>query len=57
MLEELKGKNVSIQTASFATDNPKGKVLEVENSWIKIQTKKKIEYINFNKISIITTKI
>ncbi len=37
MLEELKGKEISIQTSSFTTDNLKGKVLEVGDSWIKIQ--------------------
>ncbi|MBT3479461.1 MAG: hypothetical protein HOA15_07445 [Candidatus Marinimicrobia bacterium] len=57
MLEELKGKEVLIQTSSFATDNTKGKVLEVGDSWIKIQAKKKIEYISLKKVSIINTKI
>ena len=41
MLEELKGKEVSIKTARFPAVNLKGKVIDVGDSWIKIQTKKK----------------
>jgi|AP59_1055472.scaffolds.fasta_scaffold300972_2 hypothetical protein len=57
MLEELKGKEVSIKTARFPAVNLKGKVIDVGDSWIKIQTKKKIEYINFANVSNINTKI
>ena len=57
MLEELKGKEVSIKTARFPAVNLKGKVIDVGDSWIKIQTKKKIEYINSANDSNINTKI
>ena len=57
MLEELKRKEVSIKPARFPAVNLKGKVIDVGDSWIKIQTKKKIEYINFANVSNINTKI
>lgn len=47
-IRKFKGKEVSIQmgSASIVTDRLKGKVLDIGESWIKIQTQKKIEYIN-----------
>jgi hypothetical protein len=57
MLEELKEKEVSIKTARWPAGSLKGKVIDVGDSWIKIQTKKKIEYINFANVSNINTKI
>ena len=57
MLEELKEKEVSIKTARFPAVNLKGKVIDVGDFWIKIQTKMKIEYINFANVSNINTKI
>lgn len=57
MLEELKGKEVSIQTAGILTENLKGKVLDIGESWIKIQTKKKIEYINLAMVRSISTNL
>ena len=57
MLEELKRKEVSIKPARFPAVNLKGKVIDVGDSWIKIQTKKKIEYINFANVSNINTNI
>ncbi len=59
MLEELKGKEVSIQmgSASIVTDSLKGKVLDVGETWIKLQTKKKIEYINLAMVGSISTNL
>ena len=57
MLEELKEKEVSIKTARWPAGRLKGKVIAVGDSWIKIQTKKKIEYINFANVSNINTNI
>ncbi len=59
MLEELKGKEVSLQmgSASIVTDRLKGKVLDIGESWIKIQTKKKIEYINWAMVGRISTNL
>ncbi len=59
MLEELKGTEVTIQmgSASVVTDAIKGKVIEVGESWIKIQTKKNLEYINLTAVGRIITKI
>lgn len=47
MFEELKGKEVTVQmgSASFVTDRLKGTVMVVSDSWIKIQTKKKINIL------------
>ena len=58
MLEKLKGKEVTLQmgSASIVTDSIKGKVMEVGESWIKIQTKKKLQYINLAKVGRITTE-
>ena len=57
MLEELKEKEVSIKTARWPAGSLKGKVIDVGDSWIKSQTKKKIEYSNFANVSNINTKI
>ena len=59
MFEELKGKEVLIQmgTASAVTDRHKGKIVDVGESWIKIQSKKKIVYINLAKVGSIATDI
>ncbi len=51
MLQELKGKTVSI--AMGTTDFSyvlKGKVLEIKDSWLKLQTKKSVEYIRVDAI-------
>ncbi len=51
MLQELKGKNVSI--AMGTTDFSyvlKGEVLEVKDAWLKLQTKKNVEYIRVDAI-------
>lgn len=47
MFEELKGKEVTVQmgSASFVADRLKGTVMVVSDSWIKIQTKKKINIL------------
>ena len=59
MLEELKDKEVSIimGSASIVTDSHKGKVLDVGETWIKLQTQKKIEYINLAMVGQISTVI
>ena len=59
MLEELKGKEVSIQmgSASVVTDKLKGKIINIGEFWIKIQTKKKIEYINLAMVGSISTNL
>jgi transcriptional regulator with XRE-family HTH domain len=51
MLQELKGKTVSI--AMGTTDFSyvlKGKVLEIKDSWLKLRTKKSVEYIRVDAI-------
>ena len=59
MFEELKGKEVVIQmgSASIVTDRLKGKVIDVGESWIKIQRKKKIVQINLAMVGTITTDV
>ncbi len=59
MLEELKGKEVTIQlgTATGFSDRLKGRVLDIGESWIKIQTSKKIQYVNLEKIGRIITDL
>ena len=59
MFDELKGKEVLIQmgSASIVTDRLKGKIIEVGESWIKIQRKKKAVYINLVMVGSITTDI
>lgn len=49
MFEELKGKEVLIQMGStgVVTDRHKGTVVKIGESWLKIQTKKKMVYINW----------
>ncbi|QEN07232.1 hypothetical protein EXM22_04235 [Oceanispirochaeta crateris] len=56
MFDDLKGKNVIVHfgVISGITDTVKGSVIQVENLWLKIQTKKKIEIINLGKVSRIT---
>ena len=56
MLQELKGKNVSI--AMGTTDFSyvlKGEVLEVKDAWLKLQTKKNVEYIRVDAIVRVLT--
>ena len=59
MFEELKGKEVLIQmgSASMVTDRHKGTVIKIGESWLKIQTKKKMVYINLGMVGSITTDI
>ncbi len=58
MLQELKGKNVSIAlgTTDFNTIL-KGEVIEIEESWLKLQTKKNIENIRIDAIAKITRSL
>jgi len=55
MLEGLKGKEVSIQMGGIFAENWQGKALEVGETWIKLQTKKKIVCINLAMIGSIST--
>jgi len=59
MFEELKGIEVLIQmgSASMVTDRLKGRVIDVGEAWIKIQSKKKTVYINLAKVGSIATDI
>jgi Domain of unknown function (DUF6897) len=59
MLEGLKGKEVLIQigTASSFTDRHKGTVIKIGDSWLQIKTKKKMVYINIEKIGSISTTL
>ena len=57
MLQELRDKDVSI--AMGTTDFSyvlKGKVLEIKDAWLKLQTKKNVEYIRVDAIVRILTK-
>jgi len=49
MLQEIIGKNVviSIGTTDFS-NVVKGEVLEISDSWLKVQTKKGLEYIRID---------
>lgn len=51
MLQEVLKKNVVISTGT--TDFSyviKGEVLDISDTWLKLQTKKNIEYISVNSI-------
>ena len=51
MLQDLKGKNVSISLGSTEfSESPKGEVLETNDVWLKLQTKKNIQYIRIDAI-------
>lgn len=51
MLQELKGKTVSISLGSTEfSEVPKGEVIEVKDSWLKLQTKKNVQYIRIEAI-------
>ncbi|MBC8198120.1 MAG: hypothetical protein H8E60_09570 [Candidatus Marinimicrobia bacterium] len=51
MLHEIQRKNVVIAFGTTDFSNVvKGEVLEISDSWIKIQTKKGLEYIKIDAI-------
>ena len=51
MLEELKGKKVAISLGSTEfSEVPKGIILEINDSWLKLQTKKNIQFIRIESI-------
>jgi len=51
MLAELKDKKVSISLGSTEFSVvPKGVILEINDSWLKLQTKKNIEFIRIEAI-------
>lgn len=56
MLKEIQGKNVVIALGTTNFSNVvKGEVLDVSDNWLKIQTKKTIEFIRVEamvKISV-----
>ena len=51
MLQELQGKKVSIAlgTTEFNV-TLRGEVIQIEDSWLKLKTKKKVEYIRIDAI-------
>ena len=51
MLQEVLKQNVVISLGTTDFSNViKGKVLEVSDSWLKVQTKKNLEYIRVDAI-------
>jgi hypothetical protein len=51
MLQELVGKTVSISLGSTEfSEAPKGEVIEIKDSWLKLQTKKNVQYIRIETI-------
>ena len=51
MLKEVQGKNVVIALGTTDFSNVvKGEVLDVSDNWLKIQTKKTIEFIRVEAI-------
>ena len=56
MLQELQGKMVKIHLDVMRewTDCIKGEVVEIKNSWVKVQTKKTVELINLDTAKRIT---
>jgi len=58
MLQELVGKTVTIHLgiASTFTDSVKGEIVEIKDSWLKLQTRRNIELINVEKISRVSSR-
>jgi hypothetical protein len=58
MLKELLNKEVIVHMGilSSFTDYIKGNIIEMSDDWIKLKTKKSIEFININKIARIALK-
>jgi hypothetical protein len=58
MLEELVGQKVTIHlgTVSGISDSVKGDVVELKESWVKLQSKAGTELINRNMIIRISVK-
>lgn len=56
MFNELIDTQVKIQfgVMSGVTDSVKGKVLKIENSWMKLEIKERIEMVNLEKVSRIS---
>ena len=51
MLQELQGKKVSIAFGSTEFSHAlKGEVIEINDSWLKIQAKKGLEYVRVDAI-------
>ena len=46
MLQDLVNQTIEIRMAGFEGEKIKGKVLRVNDSWIEIATKRKIELVN-----------
>ena len=53
MFEELVGKNVKVQIGAVSgmTDSVKGTVILIENMWMKLQVKDRVELVNLDKVS------
>jgi hypothetical protein len=58
MLQELLGKTVTIYlgVVSSFSDAVKGEVIDVNESWLKVQAKRDIEVINIERISRISVR-
>jgi ribosome maturation factor RimP len=56
MFEDLIGKNVKVKLGvlSGLTDSVKGQVILIENMWMKLQIKDKVELVNLDKVSRIS---
>ena len=50
MLQDLVGKTVELYLTGFDAGKIKGKVLRVDDAWLEIATKKRIEYVNIRAI-------
>lgn len=55
MLQELVNQTVEIRMTGFDAEKIKGKVLRVDDSWMEIATKKKIELVSIAAIKKIIT--
>jgi len=51
MLQEIQGKNVVVSLGSTEFSYVvKGEVLDVSDNWLKLESKKNVEYIRINEI-------
>jgi hypothetical protein len=58
MLEQFIGQKVTLYlgTVSGISDSVKGEVVEIKDSWLKLQSKTNTELINLNRIIRISVK-
>ena len=55
MLQDLVNQTIEIRMMGFEGEKIKGKVLRIDDSWIEIATKKKVELVNIVSIKKIIT--